>query len=185
MSEHAAPNLAIAYADLSQNLTRVKTYLIGKGLTEKDLVFSAINTLTIYVPGPGGRETSQVSAYRLSQTVEIRSADVEGITTLARGATELIQKGVPFESFAPEYLYTKLADLKVEMLAAATRDARARAEEMAKNSGSRIGKLRGARMGVFQITPAFSNQVSDYGMNDTSSLLKDITAVVSVSFEVK
>ena len=40
-------------------------------------------------------------------------------------------------------------------------------------------------MGVFQITPAFSTQVADYGFNDTSSKLKDITAVVTLNFEIR
>jgi hypothetical protein len=40
-------------------------------------------------------------------------------------------------------------------------------------------------MGVLQITPADSNEVSDMGLNDTSSLDKDITAVVNLSFEIK
>jgi len=180
-----APGLSDAYADLARQMNQVRVYLIGKGVSDSALVFTAINTRTFFVIGPRGNETSAISGYRLSQTVEVRSRDVERITLLAREATELIQNGVAFESNPPEYLYTKLADLKVEMLADATRDAKARAQEMAKNSGAQIGKLRGARMGVFQITPAFSNQVADYGFNDTSSLLKDITAVVSMSFEIR
>ena len=111
-------------------------------------------------------------------------SDASRVTALARASTDLIRQGIAFESYPPEYLYTRLADLKVEMLALATRDARARALEMAKNSGSRIGRLRSARMGVLQITPQHSTAISDYGINDTSSLLKDVTAVVSVSFEI-
>ena len=44
--------------------------------------------------------------------------------------------------------------------------------------------MRSVRMGVFQITPRHSTEVSDYGINDTSSLEKDITAVVRVTFAV-
>ena len=56
---------------------------------------------------------------------------------------------------------------------------------MAKNAGSKVGRLRSARMGVFQVTPANSTMVTDYGINDTSSIEKDITSVVSVSFEIR
>jgi uncharacterized protein len=179
-----ASTLQEAYGMLSAAHQRVRDYLAGKGMADSSLVFGSINTFA-FRNRVNGMETSTITAYRLSQAVEVRSGDVDGITALARESTELIQKGVEFESGVPEYLYTKLADLKVEMLAQATKDARARADEMAKNAGSVIGKLRGARMGVFQITPAYSTAISDYGMNDTSSLLKDITAVVSVSFEVR
>lgn len=180
-----SPTLQDAYARLQADLAKVREYLVGKGLAADSLVFSSINTQVLYEIGPGGRETGTVRGYRLYQTVEVTSADVDRIATIAREATELIHRGVQFESMPPQYLYTQLADMKVAVLAEATKDARARAEEMARNSGSRIGRLRGARMGVFQITPAFSTMVSDYGINDTSSLMKDITAVVSVSFEIR
>jgi hypothetical protein len=85
---------------------------------------------------------------------------------------------------APEYLYTKIQEAKVEMLAAAARDAKLRAEQIAEATESEIGAVRAARMGVLQITPAYSVEVSDYGINDTSSLEKDITAVVSMEFEI-
>lgn len=180
-----SPSLQSAYADLAASGAKVRAYLASKGIAESEATVQSIQTRTFYQLGPNGRETSTVTGYRLSQIVEVRSTDVERITDLSHESTELIRQGIPFESFPPEYLYTKLAELKVEMLARATKDARARAEEMARNSGSRIGGLRSARMGVFQITPAFSTAVSDYGVNDTSSLMKDITGVVTLSFEIR
>ena len=70
------------------------------------------------------------------------------------------------------------------MLSEAAKDAKVRAEKIAESTGSSIGSVRSARMGGLQITPADSNEVSDMGMNDTSSLDKDITAVVNVAFAV-
>ena len=71
------------------------------------------------------------------------------------------------------------------MLAEATKDAKARAEAIANSTGDRIGPIRSAKTGVFQITPRYSTEVSDSGVYDTTSLEKDITAVVSVSFGVE
>jgi hypothetical protein len=84
----------------------------------------------------------------------------------------------------PQYFYTKLSDMKVDMLADATLNAKKRAEKIAINGGGKIGPLRSTKMGVFQITPVYSNEVSDYGINDTSSLEKKITAVVNVEFYI-
>ncbi len=178
-------SLQTAYADLSANAMKVKAYLASMGVSDGAATIQSIQTRTFHQLGPNGMESSTVTGYRLSQMVEVRSSDVARITSLSRESTDLIRQGVPFESFPPDYLYTKLADLKVEMLARATKDAKARGVEMARNSGSRIGRLRSARMGVFQITPAYSTAVSDYGVNDTSSLMKDITAVVTMSFEIR
>jgi hypothetical protein len=180
-----SPRIEDAYADLEASARRVRTYLAGRGFADSALVLSQVATQTLYARTANGMETAQIEGYRLSQTVEVRSRDVDRIAALARESTELIRHGVRFESYPPEYLVTGLADLKVEMLAAATRDARARATEMARNAGSRVGRLRSARMGVLQITPTNSTMVTDYGVNDTSSLEKDITSVVSVGFEIR
>jgi len=182
-----SPRIEDAYAELEASARRVRAYLVGKGFADSALVFSQVQTQTQFRRSREGMELSggAPEGYRLVQTVEVRSRDTERLERLARESTELIRQGVRFESYPPEYLVTGLADLKVEMLAAATRDAKARASEMARNAGSRVGRLRSARMGVFQVTPANSTMVTDYGINDTSSIEKDITSVVSVSFEIR
>jgi hypothetical protein len=81
-------------------------------------------------------------------------------------------------------LYTKLNELRIEMLAQATQDARTRAESITRSAGSKLGPVRSVRTGVFQITRPESTEVSDYGMYDTSSIEKDITAVLSLTFGV-
>jgi hypothetical protein len=180
-----SPRIEDAYSELETSARRVRAYLVGKGFADSALVFSQVMTQPQYVRSREGMEVGAPQSYRLMQSVEVRSRDVAGIDRLAREATELIRQGVRFESNPPEYLVTGLADRKVEMLAAATRDAKARAAEMARNAGSKVGRLRSARMGVFQVTPTNSTMVTDYGINDTSSIDKDITSVVSVSFEIK
>ena len=77
--------------------------------------------------------------------------------------------GVNVASQHPEYYYTKAADLKVQLLGAATKDARARADEIAANSGSRVTEVRRAQMGIVQITQPNSTDVSAGGMYDTTT----------------
>ncbi|SHE49616.1 SIMPL domain-containing protein [Desulforamulus putei] len=174
-----------AYKNLKSDLEKVKSYLKEKGIPEDQITVSSISTMPQYIYHPNGTSTGQIASYRLLQTVEIKSTDVQKIAGIARESTELIEQGVVFESQPPQYFYTKLNDLKVNMLAEATRDAKLRAEKMAASTGSRIGALRSAKMGVFQITPVNSNEISDYGINDTSSIEKEITAVVNVEFSIK
>ena len=174
-----------AYARLKADSGKVRKYLQGKGIDEKDMVFSSIDTNPVYEVNYNGQYTNNIIAYRLYQRVEIKSEDVDKLTQISREATELMNEGVEFQSFQPEYFYTKIADLKVSMLAEATKDAKNRAEQISQNTGSRIGALKSAKMGVFQITPLYSTEVADYGINDTSSLEKEITAVVTCTFEMK
>jgi hypothetical protein len=174
-----------AYAKLKADSEKVREYLKGKGISEEDMVFSSIDTNPIYEVNYNGQYTNNIIAYRLYQRVQISSTDVDKLSRIAREATELINEGIEFQSYPPQYYYTKIADLKVSMLGEATKDAKNRAEQISQNTGSSIGALKSAKMGVFQITPLYSTEVSDYGINDTSSLEKEITAVVTCTFEIK
>ena len=181
---YQAAALADAYRSLSESVPRVKSYLVGKGIPENQITISSISSQTLHAKTGEGEDTGQITGYSLRQELEVRSTDVDRIAKIAREATELINQGILIESAAPEYHYTKLGDLKVAMLSEAAKDAKVRAQQIAQSTGSSIGSVRSARMGVLQITPADSNEVSDTGMNDTSSLEKDITAVVNVGFAV-
>lgn len=173
-----------AYKALTEGISRVKQYLVSKGIPEQQITISSISSTTLHPKDSNGNETSEISGYSFRQEVQVRSEDVDKIERIAREATELLNQDILIESGAPEYYYTKIADLKIEMLAEAAKDAKVRAQQVALSTGSQIGSVRTARMGVMQITAADSNEVSDAGINDTSSLEKDITAVVNVGFAV-
>lgn len=175
-------SLSEAYSKLEDDLVIVKAYLSKEGIKEGDYTVSSINTQVNYLPLPNGYMSSQVDSYRLYQEIELRSGDIDGITKISRESTRLIQDGVQFQSNPPMYFYTKIADLKVDMLALATQDAKNRAQKIADNAGAKLLTLKNAKMGVFQITPINSNEVSDYGINDTSSIEKEIMSVVNCTF---
>jgi hypothetical protein len=181
---YEATALSEAYRSLSESVPRVKAYLVSKGIPENQITISSISSQTLHGKASDGSETSEVTGYSLRQELSVRSNDVDKIEKIAREATELINQGILIESMPPEYSYTQLGSLKIEMLAEAAKDAKVRAEQIAQSTGSSIGSVRTARMGVLQITAADSNEVSDSGMNDTSSIDKDITAVVNIGFAV-
>ena len=181
---YQAPVLADAYRSLSEAVPKVKSYLVGKGIQENQITVSSISSQTLHGRSSDGGETSEITGYSLRQELEVTSNEVDKIAKIARESTELINQGILIESMPPEYSYTQLGGLKIEMLAEAAKDAKLRAEQIANSTGSSIGAVRTARMGVLQITPAGSTDVSDYGMNDTSAIDKDITAVVNIGFSV-
>lgn len=178
-------DLPTAYKNLKEDLDTVLTYLESKGIRKEEIITSQITTSKIFKKTTDGKETNDVEAYELSQNIEIRSIDVAKIDLISRESTELINQNIVFMSGAPSYFYTKLDDLKIEMLAKATENAKQRAESMVKATSNKIGFMRSAKMGVFQITPVTSTDVSDYGYNDTSALEKKVMAVVSASFAIE
>jgi len=134
----------------------------------------------------GSRSTHQVfKGYQLSQSLEVRSTDVVKVERISREITSLLEACVPVDSGSVSYLYTKLGELKIEMLAEASRDARVRADKMVSAAGAaQLGKLRKADMGVININPADSTETSWGGNNDTTSLDKDIMTIVHCSFDL-
>ena len=179
-----AAQLTDAYKQLSDNIPRIKQYLLSKGIPEQQMTVSSISTTTLKGRDREGNETSEVTGYSLQQQIEVRSNDVQKIAQVAREATELINQGILIESNSPQYYYTQIGDLKIEMLGEAAKDAKVRAERIASSTGNSIGSVRSAKMGVLQITAADSTEVSDSGVYNTSTIEKDMTAVVNISFAV-
>jgi hypothetical protein len=182
---YESSNLDGAYQSLKTSIPRLQEYLKKQGIAEGDMTLSSIQSTALKERKEYGDESGPITGYALRQSVEVRSADVERVTRISREVTELIKQGILVQSEAPQYIYTKLQDLKQEMLAAAAKDARERAEKIAGSVGSKVGGVRAARMGVLQITPADSTETSDMGVSDTASLEKDITSVVSITFAVR
>jgi len=178
-------DLQLAYRQLEDDLARVRKYLREQGVPENETAVSQVFTATLYGKNPDGYDTNEIEGYRLSRNITVRSSDVQRVTRLSREATALINEGIQLTSYAPQYFYTRIDELKVEMLGRATENAKQRAASMASSTGNRVGTIRSAKMGVFQITPPTSTDVSDYGENDTSSLEKKVMAVVSVTFAIE
>ena len=181
-------DLQKAYQDLEKDKQVITSYLIEKGIAKEELVFKAVtnrkNTRTKYSDN-GQYMGEEFLGYILTQSLQIESKDVEKVENISREITELLNKGIPFYSQAPRYYYTKLADLKIEMISKATEDARIRAENIAKNSGGELGKLISAKMGIFQITGQNSNE--DYswgGTYNTSSKEKTASITMKLDYEV-
>ncbi len=174
-----------AYKMLTSQKPVVIEFLKSKGIKDNEIEFLGINDYVKYKTSPNGYSTQEISGYTYEQTVKINSKDVELIKKLHIEIPSLVEKGIVINSFEPNYLYSGLSDKKAELLQKATADAKFRAKEMLSATNNRVGKIRSVRMGVFQITPPDSNEVSDWGINDTTSIEKKITAVSNVVFSIK
>jgi hypothetical protein len=111
---------------------------------------------------------------------------VARVERLSREVTQLLEQGVSVSSSPPRYHYTKLGELKIEMLAEAAKDARTRAENMVRSAGGgSLHKLRDVDMGIINVNPANSTATSAQGNIDTTSLDKDIITIVHVTYELQ
>lgn len=177
-----------AYAALDTDRENIKKYLISKGIAADEIVFSAVNFnkdfQTTY--NENGTMREQIfTGFTLTQNVSIQSKNVNKIEEISRQSSELINSGVEFYSNAPEYYYTKLAELKIKMIAEATKDAQTRAKSIAENAGADLGNLKKSDMGVFQITGQNSSEDFSYGGSfNTSSKNKTANITVKLVYQV-
>lgn len=174
-----------AYKMLQSQKPILLSYFEKNGFPKDQVIFYTINSYPVYEISSTGNQTNNIIGYVYNQRVEIQSTDVNKIKEISLDIASLIEKGVSINVEMPEYYYTKIANLKVDIQAEASKDAMNRAQKIADATGRKLGPLRTARMGVIQITPKNSNLISDYGINDLSSIEKEITAVVSASFSIE
>jgi hypothetical protein len=174
--------LTVAYKKLAADVPVVVDFLKARGIVGQSVkVHSTI--VTELHPTVDGREQPEVTVgYVTEQMVQVKSSDIAKVEQASREATQLIDRGIYIHSDAPLYIYTKLAELKILLLAEASKDAHLRAEQIATNTHSRLGALITAKMGVLQVNPEFSTEVSWDGNNDKTTLDKDVLAIVTASF---
>ncbi len=177
------PNKQLAFNTVKSQLPIVMKYLEDKGI--KDIDVKASNGYNTYKYTPNGNMTNEIAYYNLSQQVVIKSDDVQKIKDISTDIQNLLDKGIDINVMSAQYFYSGLSDLKVKLLEEATTDAKDRATAMLKATHNKPGKIQSVNMGVFQITPVDSTNVSDMGINDTSTIDKKVTAVANVVFRIK
>jgi len=174
-----------AAAQMDKSTQAVTDFLAAQGVPKESISISDLTTTALSKSNEGSESgIGDLDGYRLDRKVEVTSKDLDSISKLSGNAPILLRNGIEI-SFSPiEYYCTKLADLKVAMLGEAVQDAQRRAEEIAGKSGRKIGSLRSANQGVFQITSVYATETSGEGSLDTSSREKSIKAVVTAEFEL-
>ena len=181
-----AQNAAAGYAEIEASKAKVQQYLTAKGLPAEAVVFEFVNVDKQFSPvynANGNWAGQRFSGYALRQRFTVESKEVEKVETISREISSLIAQGVSIEAYAPDYYYTKLDDVKMGLIETASADARTRAEKIADHAGARIGRVASARMGVFQITGANSNEeFSAGGSFNTSSRNKKARITMPVSY---
>ena len=182
-----ASDLRSAYTNLKADEQKIRTYLNAKGVNNREIEFSAVNTTKNFTQNSDatGRVTDQVFAgYTLQQSVTIQSNHINEIDQISRQATELIEEGVEFSSAPPAFYNSNLKAVKMELLGKASADAKSRARTIAENAGSSLGSLKKATMGVFQITGKNANENYSYGgAFNTSSKNKTGSITIRMEFE--
>lgn len=173
----AANDLGQLQKDSDAQLEIIRRFLTDLGFAPQDIAAS-VPRITDNEARTDGSYANQRSPYRYMAevTLTVRSTQVERVKKAMEQAGTLIGRGVVFSAHnweaRPEFLFTHLNDVKPEMIALATKDARAAAENFARDSQSRVGKIRRANQGYFEINDRDQNTPE----------IKNIRVVASLEF---
>ena len=173
-----------AYAKLDASERGVRAFLAHSGFAEATIRAGAIATNVHRRKDDKGNDLRDVVSYELTRSFTVTTEDVRKVERVAGEVTDLLKGGLRVVCATPEYVVTNLGELKMKVIGEATANARARAELIATNSKCRVGEVREARAGVLQITPPWSTEVSAGGQNDTTTIEKDITSVISLDVTI-
>ncbi len=177
-----------AYAQLKDDEKKIRTFLQSMGINDKEIAFSSVIINKDYVSETNerGGYTQRFNGYNLIQNVRIESSEVAKVESVYKDIAQLIDQGIELNSSAPRYYYSKLKDVKIDLLAKASSDAKLRAETIAKNSDAGLGKLVKSTMGIFQITGKNSDEDYSYGGScNTSSKIKTASITVRSEYQLK
>ncbi len=177
------------YARIEENKGMVSQFIISRGIAPEAVEFGFVNVVKTYEPiyaANGNYAGQRFTGNRLSQEFTIESTDMEAFETLLGEFSSLIAQGVQMDLWQPAYYYSGLEGLKLDVIEQATLNARERAERVAEQSGCRLGNVKNARIGVFQITGVNTDEeFTAGGTLNTSSRLKKARITVTVEYRVR
>lgn len=172
-------NVINGYRNIQLKRKKLIDILVNKGIPEEDININPISSYNRW-----DRE-GEISGYTLNQTLFIISTEIEAIETLALNPDELLDQEIFFQTSSLEYFYSKIDEMKKDLLELATRNARERTDMILKESNHKAGKMIWSQAGVFQIIEPYSTEVESYGMYNTASRKKEIKVTVHAHFLIQ
>lgn len=172
-------NLADLYKQISEQKAKVQEFLQTVGVEEAEIKSSSPQVNDTHARDWGGQLPPHRFIVDLSLKVVTQKVDL--IEETNRHLGELIKEGVAISRSDIRYQYTQFRELRPEMLAEATKNARELAQQFAADSGSRIGAIRRSNQGVFRIMSADALPTEDFDSGH-NSLIKKIRVVSTIDF---
>ncbi|MCX6820117.1 MAG: SIMPL domain-containing protein [Candidatus Adlerbacteria bacterium] len=174
-------NQQVGFDRLENASKHILAYLAGQGFANVETPAPVVDSSYIYPE----KSAPILTGYTVSRQIIVSSADIDKLSVLAGSVAPLSGFGYNVTTNSVELTYQKLPEERVVLLSGAIKDAQARAEAIAKETGRSVGALKSATGGVVQVLPKGGVDISDSGMYDTSNKNKDVMVTVRASFILK
>lgn len=171
-----AQDLATAQASVDRNSKAIRSFFQEVGFPADALQPAGVNVSQYAENG--------VPKFTVRQRMTLRSRDIARAQDAVRRQFDLVRRGVVLEEGSGmSFTFTGLNAIKPEMVAEATRDARAAAEQFAKDSETSVGTIRNATQGYFSIDARDGDSGGGWGVSDTP--YKKVRVVTTVNFQLR
>jgi uncharacterized protein len=186
----ASSDLKDAQAKLSSDRDATLAFLLKQGFKEEEIEREPTRTLDKLAREYGQSQGSDPLRYVVTASLVVKTGRVDLVRSALGATDELLKSGVPLDGEAqngaanPRYIVSKFNDLRPQLLAEATQNGRAMAQQFATDSGSQIGRIRSANQGMIQIFGMDGNDESG-PYSPTSTPVKKIRVVSTFEFELR
>jgi hypothetical protein len=175
-------SLQEAQSRIAQDAATVRKFFESGGLPASSIEIQGVEATDLLAQAY--RQGTPPSRFIVAQTLMVRTNDVDRIAALSQRVGEIVAAGVVITAEGtpqgPFYLFTQLNDIKPGMIAEATKNARAAAQQFAADSGSALGEIRQASQGLFQILPRDSAP----GQTEEKQIVKTVRVVSTVEYSL-
>jgi len=170
-----APNLSAAQESVARDTDQIEAFFKQLGFPADAVQPTGVNV--------SSNVTNGIQRFTVRQRMTLRTRDIERAETAVRRQFELVRNGVELEGGpGMAYSFTRLNQIKPEMVAQATKDARAAAQQFAKDSGTSVGGIKQATQGYFSIS-AHDGDTGGWGASDTP--FKKVRVVTTIDFYLR
>lgn len=171
-------DLGAVQSEIDQDVEAIRQFLTESGLPEDAIEPQRVEVIDLLAQ-PYRPEGADASRFIIAQTILVRTDRVDLVAALNQQTGELVRRGIVLQDTGgPTYLFTQLNDIKTEMIAEATQNARATAEQFAEDADSVIASIRRANQGVFQILPRDEAP----GLMEASQVQKKVRIVSTIGY---
>jgi hypothetical protein len=171
-----ATELASAQSSVDRDTASIQAFFKELGFPAAALQPSGVNVSQFTNDG--------VQQFTVRQRMTLRSTDIKRAQEAVRKQFDLVRRGVVLEAGSGmAYTFTKLNDIKPAMVAEATKDARAAAEQFAKDSGTSVGGIKQATQGYFSVEARDGDSSGTWGVSDTP--YKKVRVVTTIDFYLR
>ena len=148
------------YNSIENSTNKIKTFLEKQGIQPSEISLSS-PAITDKSAQQYGNSAPAEFRYTAVQTVTVYSKNIEAVRSVMSSLAQLGKQGIAFTGgnyqSKTEYIFTRLNDIKPEMIEEATTKAREVALKFSEDSRSKLGKIKRASQGQFSINARDKN----------------------------